>query len=185
MAYDNQAAGQLITARLFPGVPAADAAVPGRLRLLHLCAAAGAGPARVHDAARGAGRGASGRRAGVHRSAVHAGCASVPPSAHLALQLAAAQRAGCPKTRSTSVLCVLRQVPGSFVQHSHMHRAWLPCAWVTSRTCTPRAPACRLSPCVCCTPLTCAGACRALHMSLPQKRLWQRAHAIHKPSWHR
>ena len=94
VAYDNQAAGQLITARLFAGVPAADAAVPGRLRLLHLCAAAGAGPARVYDAARGAGRGASGRRAGVHRGALHAGCALVLHPVHLALQLATAQRAG-------------------------------------------------------------------------------------------
>lgn len=111
VAYDNQAAGQLITARLFAGVPATDAAVPGHLRLLHLCTTAGAGSARVHDAARGAGRGAPGRRAGVHRSAVHAGCASVPPYAHLVLQLlprsvssVLVQLILC----STVVLCLLR-----------------------------------------------------------------------------
>jgi hypothetical protein len=39
-----------------PGVLAAHAALPRHVRLLHLCAAAGARPARVHGAAGGAGR---------------------------------------------------------------------------------------------------------------------------------
>lgn len=46
---------------------------PAQLRLLHVCHAAHPRAPRLHDAGRGAGGGAPGRAAGLHRGAVHAG----------------------------------------------------------------------------------------------------------------
>lgn len=46
-----------------------------QLRLLHLCHAPGRGAQGLHDTGRGAGGGAPRRPAGLHRGALHAGCA--------------------------------------------------------------------------------------------------------------